>query len=218
MDFLTPDAIQNIILGVMGNGLTSLIAHSGQKFKAYVLDEKFLQEMREKGHSLQGLLQNAADSVAEEIEWNGPAKVEEVCLFLMSPEVESIVRQIYSTKLLDSHSSIELIRQEFITAFSLYTGLDQKSVSASAKQLLDALIAGCDYMLNDAIDQGILAAHEAKSSLRHHLLLDELANIKENLIFLTAGQKPDVPAILEFEKKYRQQVEAREAAICRYSP
>lgn len=213
MDFLSPDVMQNILLGIIGNGLTSLIAHTGQEAKAFLQDEASLKEMQEKSHSLQGLLQDAADAVAEKIEWNGPADLEQVCSFLMSPEVESIMRQIYAAKLLESKDSLELVRQEFLTAFSLYTGLSEDKLVEATSLLLATLIDGCDYTLSVAIDHGILAAHEAKSSLRYRILADELATIRENLSFLTARHKPDIQAILEFEKQYRQQVDAREGFV-----
>jgi len=57
--------------------------------------------------------------------------------------------------------------------------------------------------------QRVLAAHEAKSVARFHLLHDELATIQKNLDFLTTQQQPNIQAIVEFEKKYRQQVSAR---------
>jgi len=40
------------------------------------------------------------------------------------------------------------------------------------------------------------------------MLHDELATIQKNLDFLTAQQRPNIQAIVEFEKKYRQQVAA----------
>ncbi len=213
MDFLPPDAIQNVILGVIGNGFTSLIAHSGQKAKSFFLDEESLARMQERGHSLQGILENAADSVAEEIEWDGPASLEQVCLFLMSPEVEAIMRQIYSATLLESQSSFELIRQEFLTSFSLYTGIPKGKLAAAASRILDTLLAGCEYAITAAIDQGVLAAHEAQSSLRHRFLTDEIAAIRENLSFLTAWKNPNLDAILKFEEQYRLQVDARESYV-----
>jgi len=68
--------------------------------------------------------------------------------------------------------------------------------------------SGCEHALQVAINRGVLAAHEAKSVARFHMLHDELATIQKNLDFLTA-QQPNIQAIVEFEKKYRQQVSAR---------
>jgi hypothetical protein len=124
------------------------------------------------------------------------------------------VRQIYAAKLSGSQQqSFELIREEFLTSFSLYTNIPKDELQDSARLILDDLIEGCEEALQIAIDQGRLSAHEAKSAFRHQILLDEIAAIQKNLDLLTAPQKPDIQAILKFEETYRQQVGERHKHI-----
>ncbi|MBE7445676.1 MAG: NACHT domain-containing protein [Planctomycetia bacterium] len=203
--------IENIILGVIANGLTAIIAHLGHKGRKFLFGEKIGQ----KNTDFLSLLKNAADEVAEKIEWNGPSRLEEVCLFLTSPEVEAVVRQIYSVKHSEGRHqrSFEQIKKEFLTSFSLYVGIDENKLVNSASLLFDALIEGCEHAFNMAIDDGILSAHEAKAAFRHQMILDELVTIQRNLDFLTCQQKQSIQQILEFEKQYRNQVAARHGYI-----
>lgn len=141
-------AIENILLGVIANGLTAIIAHLGRKGRKLLCGEKIGQ----KDTNLLSILKNAADEVAENIEWNGPSRVEEVCLFLSSPEVEAVVRQIYSAKQSEGkHQSIlEQIKKEFLMSFSRYIEVEENKLVDSASLLFDALVKRCENALNMA--------------------------------------------------------------------
>jgi hypothetical protein len=91
--------IQAILLGLLTNGLTSFIARFGRKDSKLLLGEKLLKKMKWEETALQPILQKAARDVAENIEWQGIPSLEIVCLFLTSPEAETIVRQIYAIQL-----------------------------------------------------------------------------------------------------------------------
>ncbi|MCP4215925.1 MAG: NACHT domain-containing protein [bacterium] len=78
---------------------------------------------------------------------------------------------------------------------------------------LDAIIEGVEAALNFAVDQGILSAHESKSSYRFRILRDELASMEKNIKLLTDRKKPSPSEIRAFEKKYREQVEIRHGNI-----
>ncbi len=206
--------IQNIILGIVANGLTELIAYFGRRGRDFIIGKEMIEKMKRERAALQPILQRAADAVAESIEWDGPSRLEEVCLFLTSPEVEKIIRQIYSTKLSeDKGQNLELIRKEFLTTFSFFIGIEKERLANPANLVFDALIGECEHALNIAIDEGVLSAHEAKSTLRHRILLDELTAIQKNLGILVGKQKQDIEAILEFEEKYRLQIGSRHGTI-----
>jgi hypothetical protein len=207
--------LQNVVLGVLSNGLTTLIAHLGRKGGKLLVGKELYQRIKREETALYPILKRATEAVAEGIEWNGPPRMEEICLFLSSPEVEAIVRQMYSAKLVREReqNSLELIRREFLTSFSLYVGLEEEKLASLSQHLLDTLIEGCEQVLHMAIDDGILSAHEAKSASRHRMILGELAAIQKNLVLLTAQKISNHKAILEFEKKYRKQVEFRHGHI-----
>jgi hypothetical protein len=205
----------SVILAVAANGLTALIAHLGHKSKEFIIGKDFLEKWELEKTALQPILQNVPHDVAENMQWQGPPSLEETYAFLHTPEVEAIVRQIYSMKFSvdKKRSGLEPIRKEFLASFSLYTGFEKNQLAESAKLLFDTLLAGCDLALTSAIDKGILSAHEAKSAFRHRMILDELATIKKNLALLTARRKPNIQEILVFEEKYRQQVASRHGYI-----
>lgn len=214
--------IQTILLGLLVNGLTAFIAQFGHKDSKLLIGEELLKKIKWEESALHPILQKATQAVSEGIEWQRLPKLEIVCLFLNSPEVEAIVRQIYAAKLSlrEEREDLVSIRREFLTSFYLYTtsyssyeGLREDQLADSSNILLDTLIEGCELALNAAIDNGILSAHEAKSAFRHHIMLNELAALRENVAFLTSQQRPNVKAILDFEKKYRLQLGNRHGYI-----
>jgi len=213
----------SIILGLITNGLTSLIAVSGQQVGKALIGKEFLEKWELEKTSLEPLLRTAIERVAETVQWKGPAKEEVVSLFLLTPEVEEIVRQIYSTRFVRGKEVVDYssIRKIFLLSFTHFiasygsnTKVDEDQLAASVNLLFAALIQGCDLLLVSATDQGILAAHEAKSAFRHNVIHSELGAIQKKLDFLVAQQeKVNIPAILEFEKVYRQQVGKRHGYI-----
>src|SRR5258708_1112932 len=81
--------LQNVILSLIANGLSSLIAKSTHKAHDLLIGKEFLEKWELEKTSLEPILQKAIVSIAENVEWNGrPAREEVVCLFLLSPEVE----------------------------------------------------------------------------------------------------------------------------------
>ena len=194
--------VAGIISGVTANCITGLAKYlSGSK------------EVSSTGKpmELQALIKRATENVAEETEWEPPPRLEEVCLFLTSPEVEGIVRQLLSSKLVEDwrQENLELIRKEFLTCFAMWVDEEVEQIIGGANKLFQALAETCDKELSNAINSGVLSAHEAKSAARYHILRDELLAIEKNLAFLSSQKIINVKKTLEFEEKYRQQVSNR---------
>ncbi|MCP4669558.1 MAG: NACHT domain-containing protein, partial [Deltaproteobacteria bacterium] len=210
-------ALESIVCGVIANGLTALLAFMGRKTGELLTGKELRKKLKLDETALKPILEKAVTKVADTVDLKGPGKMEEVSLFLHSPEVETMVRQIFSFRLSMKNekkdNSLELIRKEFLTHFALFMGMEEEALAASADFFMDALLKGADEALSLAIDMGILSAHEAKSALRHQVIVDELDSIKKNLDFLCAKTCPSVKAILEFEEKYREQVEVRHGQI-----
>jgi NACHT domain len=216
---ISPDvygpAIENIILGVLANGLTSIISNLGYKCKNVIISEK----IKETGFNLPFIIEEAVDAARETEDGRKISKISNLSAFLASPEVETIVRQIYSARLLRCENSVysDSIYKEFLAHFSLFTSIkesiNEDGAEKLARPLFDAIVDACDKALSIAIECGILSAHEAKSSIRHQILLDEIEAIQKVLDFLFIQQKTNLQEILDFEKKYRQQVANRHGTI-----
>lgn len=80
-----------------------------------------------------------------------------------------------------------------------------------ARALFRVILSICDQALQAAVEKGSLVALEARTAARHRMLLDEIAAVANNLELLSG--KPNIPEILEFERRYRSQVSARHDSI-----
>jgi hypothetical protein len=217
----------SVLLGVLSSGLTSLIALSGKEVGKHLIGKENLQKWEQEKTALQPLLHRAVCCVADEAGWTETRGEEIVALFLRTPEVEEIVRQIYSTHIVhngnENKANIQLLGEifaklfvDFIAAYPLDVILNfSKSgrTIASVSYLFEALLEGCHLALHSAVDQGVLAGHEALSAFRHNIIQSEIAGIRKKLDFFIAQQQLSVQAILDFEKKYRQQVSHRHGYI-----
>ncbi|MAF53964.1 MAG: hypothetical protein CL694_13245 [Chloroflexi bacterium] len=134
--------------------------------------------------------------------------------FLASPEAESLVRQIYAgylTSSADDH--VGSIKSQFMRLSAIHCSVPVDETDQIAGLLFDALVKSCNRALALAIENGVLAAHDARSEFRFRALRDELANLARNVAELTATDNVDITGILEFEGKYRSEVGARHGEI-----
>ena len=207
--------IENIILGVIANGLTSLIAYIGRGGIKILKGEENLRQLLEKEATLATILQKATVSVAKTLKLDNKSQAERLRFFLASPDVDSIVRQIYASRLTlkKNGNHLKSIRTEFSACLALHLGEPLQGFEDLSEKLFDSLLNGCEFALSIAIDKGVLSAHEAKSAFRYRILFDELAVIQKNIIFLTERHKMDIGATLKFEERYRQQVADRHGHI-----
>jgi len=212
----------NIILGLITNGLTSLIAMSGKTAGNLLIGKDFREKWELEKTSLAPILHSAIQSVAENIEWKGSTRDEIVSLFLLSPEVQNIVRQIYATRFAKGKKYRDLtqLHKLFLTSFTRFVAsysnggaLKDANFAEPVSLLFNALIKECDLLLQSATDKGILAAHEAKSAFRHHIIRSELDAIQKNLEFLVGQTQFNIRATLDYEKKYRSQVGSTHSRI-----
>ena len=202
-----------IISGLIVEGIKGVV-RIGRQPPDVLMDTNALQEQLEGDSSLSAIVENGATSLSTFETAISERQTKKLRNFLSSPEMESIVRQIYANQLNEEPlDSILAIRREFVATLSLHLGKLGSGYEALADRVFDQVLAGCDRCLSLAIDNGVLAAHEAKSSFRYRMLRDELAVIGKNIAFLTADQEPDIDAILGFEEQYRQQVANRNGTI-----
>src|SRR5438132_2059194 len=199
--------VQNILLGAAANALTSILERGVRATR------HLLRARDQTPESIAGLLSQATAETSDTFTWKGKAPIEEVCLFLSSAEVNAIVRQVFAAQLLNNEGRYHIaeIEREFV--LSLKVSVGEPEADGTAALLFAELLRACEVMLNRAVERGLLAAHEAKSMLRHKLLVEELGAIKQNLAFLTSAKPPNLKTIVEFDAKYRRQVAQRHGDI-----
>lgn len=215
-------ALARITLGLAMNGLTSLLAQSSQEAVKQAAGGDTFETLHLEPTILPPSLYESMIDLAEHARWSDASRgIETLSLFLHTPEVETVARQIYSVELHRHHAESDLstlrslfvvLLTSFLTAFApeLVPGSDRPAL---ALKLFDALVQGCEYLLRQAVDTGTIATHEARGSSRLNTTSSELAAIQQELSLLTAQQRPDMQAILSFEQQYRRQVRRRHSFI-----
>ncbi|AKB29043.1 hypothetical protein MSSIT_2324 [Methanosarcina siciliae T4/M] len=207
---MDPSITQNILLSLFANGLTSLICYLGVKLEDLPFEDE---------DSVSSLISKTNfDIIIEEFinaEELPEIDSKSICEFFTSPEVESIVLQIYAYQFSSSvfnesnSKSIEEIREEFNLVLSLYFGIDKEKNSKLMSQIFMILIAGCEETLNKWTNEGKLSAHEAESKYRFKAICGILQTVNKNIELLSGKTKPNIHEIHKFVEKYRSIVGKR---------
>jgi hypothetical protein len=206
--------ISNVLCGSAANALTMIITHLGAPKSLHVNEQELIKKGLTEKITLSSELQKAAAGLSKSIT-NFDQNIEDkIKFYLVSPEVDAIVRQLYASSLLSERGCNERdIERTFLYGLSLYLKVPEEEVRSLGSTLFSLLKSSCEKTLQIAIDQGLLSAHEVTSTIRCQIILDEIRSIQKGLIHLRAPEKPDVDAILEFEGKYRDQVGQRHGFI-----
>src|SRR5271163_2285120 len=177
---------EGIIAGLIANGLTELIRYASIELGSREEINRSVVEELQGDKELETALRKAIVAVAKEVNLQNDRATEKLLLFLISPEAEAIVRQIYGIWLTSAGGSKteSELRTEFTLLMALYLGSGAVEIQEVANELFRALTAGCELALKKSIAKGVLAAHEAKSEHRFRFLADELATIERNLELL----------------------------------
>jgi predicted NACHT family NTPase len=208
--FMSPAG--NVLLGVIGNVLTEILFYTSGKGYEVLRGKESLKPQLDS--SLQPILQKAVAAVARTLQFEDERQAKKLQIFLASPDIDAIVRQIYASQLVSGQTNyLESIRLEFKVLLALQLQEPQQDIEEIADELFNSIVQSCEKALQVAVNRGLLAAHESKSIVRTQMLFNELAAIQKNVKFLTSQQQPDIQVILEFEGKYRQQVADRHEKI-----
>lgn len=205
----------NILCGLAANALTAVVSRAYKGAKGALKAYTFAETLEIADEKIKLIVQKTVEDALEIFEWEGQPSLEEVYFFLEEPEVASIIEQIFSLSIVSNEetTSKSKIRVEFINLFRMRFKLKIDERGNEIEGLFDLLLKVCDSYLNSAINKGILAAHEAKEIARHKSVMDCIRNIEKNLELIKDSNKVDVAAILNFEKKYREQVVQRHSYI-----
>ena len=205
--------VTELLSGVIIDGLTTFVTSWASKAAPSIVSKEMAESLDLCQPSFKSVLTSSIAKFADKEEhlWKNP----DLYVFLRSPAVESIVRQVYSLHILSSKqpNTLQEIRQEFLQLFTISLGWPEERATSSGEVLFSALLAGCNQALDIATEKNLLIAHEAKSNLRQHLLLSELNSIRKNIELLTGISTTDIKSILDYENRYRSQVAHRHQYI-----
>lgn len=192
------DPISQVLVGTVSNALWAIVAMSGsavgRELRALVRTSDAWQEKA---------IDDAVERVIRSI--RGPSdQKERLAVYLRSPEAEAVTRQVFATSIFKDHSNIAEIKREFVVSLSQHMGA--VGFEELGNLIFEALVSIVEETLRDETQNNVLAAHEALAAVRHRALIDEIANLKKNLVFLTSHQEINISSVLEFEVKYREQI------------
>jgi len=203
-------------MGFIEDALTALVAHVtvgflhqlGEGESEVVEKVRRLQQLIDRDTTLTGVIRESVSFMSNEVKSN-KALGQGLRTFFNSPELHAIARQLFAFKL-DSTSysdALSSIRLELRSLLLLFLGTQKdRDIERTTEEVFNAVLKGCERGLQMAIDKGYLSAHEAASTSRHRVVLDELAGIKDNLAFLCGDGIPSVSQIEEFERAFRREV------------
>lgn len=171
--------ITSIIVGLLTNGLCSLIAFTGDKVQDYAFSKEEIQERLIKNKK------NFQNVVEEEFkDLYDVLTPEDFCVFLKSaePGVERIIGRIYSFEDPNGKKSedLKIVREDFCSLCSLYF-YDEVEISTAAPQLFHVLTKCCARSLDIMINEGDLAAHEAQSKYRSRTIVEMLLTLHKKI-------------------------------------
>jgi NACHT domain-containing protein len=207
---LTDAIIRDLLIGTIGNGLWALVAQSGGKIFAELRSLVAPPEP-----AVIAAIRAASEQLTRSINSGPKVEQEQLLTFLKSPELESVVRQLFATSMvaMKESSTLDSIRREFVSTMSKRFDIDEARLDSFATVLLNGIISNVENTLNAAMEKNVLSAHEAKSTARHRVLLGEIANLKRNVAFLGSQPSLDLNTILDFETKFRDMVGSVHAYI-----
>ena len=101
-------------LSLIGKGLTPLLKPTVSWTHDKIIGREILGKRELKETALQPILQEATEKVLDVIQEYDDPESHPICSFLLSPEAEQIIRQVYSASSLDNkENDLDKIEREF---------------------------------------------------------------------------------------------------------
>jgi hypothetical protein len=123
--------------------------------------------------------------------------------FLMQPEVASLVRTAYTTRAFGSTPTKEDLCGTFAALWKRRVAADSIT-RLEWERIFDALITGCDAVIDTYVARGSLEAFDAREAIRQNDLVDRLDAVRRELDLLVDSEKPfDLGKIDEFRSALR---------------
>ena len=131
-------------LSLIGKALTPLLKPTATWSYNTVIGREILEKRELKETALQPILEEATEKVLDVIQEYDDPESHPICSFLLSPEAEQIIRQVYSASSLDNkENDLDKIEREFWQAFYLYTGIDNSNFEQQNIKMFEILVEGC---------------------------------------------------------------------------
>lgn len=141
------DFTANVLVGLIANGLTAILGQVAQRSRSILMRRDSLKQSLENDTALSAILEKATNMAIEAVP-HGDQIQEELQMFLVSPEVEAIVRQIYSGQLTKNGDGyFESIQSVFISSLSLRLGESSAELRAVGLELFESLYRACERAL-----------------------------------------------------------------------
>lgn len=168
-----------------------------------------LDEIRDDPEAREARFGEAARLASEKLHGSGMDD-ERLSDFLSSSEVLVLIRSLYLFRLDVDSGDFKQARQEF-------TVLWERSFSgqsgASADEIFDVLLKATEDSLTAAIQDGVISAHEARSSARHQMLTQQIDAMERRIQLLIGSEAVDQGEVSQFEAELRREVHQRHAFI-----
>src|SRR5579864_4702086 len=100
---MNPDVL-NVLLNLASSGLYSLLCLGGKKVSELAISKELQAKWEQEKTSVDSVLRQAIQSLAEHFEWTYDEGEEVTALFLCSREVEELIREFYSIHLAQENS------------------------------------------------------------------------------------------------------------------
>lgn len=196
----TSTIVAGVAKGVAVKAITSL---AGKAFK-----------LPEHHETLAKIIDKSIDETSYVFEWKGSQELNEVCIFLDSPEVQQLVEQMFSVKVLEEEIKIfDEIENEFVLLFELtfgkISGDDRAHVRELFKLLLENIVNAIDGVVKDDENRMIFSL----LTYQNNRLESLIQSVSKNINFLKQTNLPDLKDITDFEEKYRSQLYARFSSV-----
>jgi hypothetical protein len=192
--------VRELLIGIAANGLSDLMSRTDLRRRP----SKYA-DAAEKAVAAAVAELTAVEEIRPSL---GGERLRE---FLLSPEAQNVVRQIYASDPLPS--SKEQIAEEFFELWRVRTGVNEPESRREIDRLFDSLITLCERSLEQAVDLGSLSALDAKEARRHGELRGAVGSVVRTLELLKAKPGLDLASVEDFALKYRRQVANREGII-----
>lgn len=133
---------------------------------------------------------------------------EKLAAFLSLREVKNLVVNLFRFRLDNEGFGVEQARTEFVAMWGQHD-----FPSGEAEAAFNALLQAAEDSVGTAIREGVLSAHEARSSARHQLVMQHLDAMERRIGYLTEGAPISTEVVDRFEKELRREVGSRHSTI-----
>jgi hypothetical protein len=144
----------------------------------------------------------------EAVSAHGEVDEDALAQFLDSRSVRTLIRTLYLFRLDSNMRGVEQARADFEVLWD-EVGLGAPDIGMG---VFDALVEAIEDTLDEAIREGLLSAHEAKSSARHRMTEEHLEALNRKLSLLIDDEL-DPNQAEQFEQELRAEVVRRNSHI-----